>query len=244
MVAGTNTKIFVGYDSREEIAWQVCRHSILRHSDDARVIPLRQNVLRELGLYTRPHDLGASTEFSLTRFLTPYLAAESGWAIFCDCDFLFTTDIYSVLDGLDPSKAVYCVQHDYTPTRRVKMDGKIQTSYPRKNWSSFVLFNCDHPAVKALTPEVVNSAPPAYLHRFQWIEDDSAIGALDLDWNFLEGEYPKPDHTPRVIHYTNGGPWFEQWKNCDYADLWLKEQELLFQCCDEVSEDVPIKAYG
>jgi lipopolysaccharide biosynthesis glycosyltransferase len=220
-------KVFVGYDSREDIAWQVCRHSLLRHSDNnLSVIPLRQPVLRELGLYTRAHDIGASTEFSLTRFLTPHLAAQSGWVIFCDCDFLFTTDVQKVFEGLDSSKALYCVQHDYTPHFQMKMDGKKQAVYPRKNWSSFMIFNCDHPDVRALTPAIVNSVSPAFLHRFEWLKDEAAFGALDLDWNFLEGEYPKPQETPRVIHFTNGGPWFEEWQNCDYADLWLHERDL------------------
>lgn len=243
MLNQATAKIFVGYDSREEIAWQVCRHSLLRNSSsDLEVIPLRQNLLRELGLYTRANDIGASTEFSLTRFLTPYLAAQSGWAIFCDCDFLFTSDITKVFEGLDPAKALYCVQHDYTPAYRVKMDGKPQTVYPRKNWSSFMIFNCDHPDVKALTPQVVNSAPPAYLHRFEWISDDNLIGALDTDWNFLEGEYPKPDYIPRVIHYTNGGPWFDEWKDCDFADLWLRERDLYLAAAKV--EQVKLKIYG
>ena len=226
-------KVFVGYDSREDIAWQVCRHSLIRNSGtDVSVIPLRQRVLRELGLYTRPHDLGASTEFSLTRFLTPYLAAQSGWVVFCDCDFLFTTDVREVFEGLDPSKAVYCVKHDYTPAYRVKMDGKKQAVYPRKNWSSFMVFNCDHPDVQALTPEVVNTATAAYLHRLEWISDESAIGGLDLDWNFLDGEYAKPGYTPRVIHYTNGGPWFDEWQRCDFADLWIRERQLYLDSID------------
>lgn len=220
-------KIFVGYDSREDIAWQVARHSLLRHSAaELDVIPLRQTVLRELGLYTRPYDATSSTEFSLTRFLTPFLAAQEGWVLFCDCDFLFTTDVAAVFRDLDPDKALYCVQHDYTPAHDIKMDGKLQTSYPRKNWSSFMLFNCSHPDVKALTPAVVNSAPPAFLHRFTWISDDAAIGALPLDWNFLEGEYPKPATTPRVIHFTNGGPWFDNWQGVDFADLWRAERDL------------------
>jgi hypothetical protein len=109
------------------------------------------------------------------------------------------------------------------------MDGKRQAIYPRKNWSSMMLFNCAHPDVQALTPDVVNTASPAYLHRFEWIRDDNAIGALDRDWNFLEGEYPKPDHVPQVIHYTNGGPWFDEWQNCDYADLWLEERDRYFR---------------
>lgn len=227
MVKSLPVKIFVGYDSREDIAWQVCRHSLLRHAGgDLTVIPLRQSVVRELGLYSRPQDVGASTEFSLTRFLTPYLAAQSGWVLFCDCDFLFTADVRELFSILDPAKALYCVQHDYVPTHQIKMDGKHQAAYPRKNWSSFMVFNCDHPDIQALTPAVVNSATPAFLHRFGWIKDDSSIGALDLEWNFLEGEYPRPDTTPRVIHYTNGGPWFEEWRDCDFADLWLNEQDL------------------
>jgi lipopolysaccharide biosynthesis glycosyltransferase len=239
-------KVFVGYDSREEIAWQVCRQSLLRHSESVDVIPLRQDVLRELGLYTRPHDQGASTEFSLTRFLTPYLAAQAGWVVFCDCDFLFTSDIAEVFEGLDPDKALYCVQHEYTPAHAIKMDGKQQTTYPRKNWSSFMVFNCDHPDVKALTPRVVSSATPAFLHRFEWIRDQSAIGALPLDWNYLEGEYPKLDQTPRAIHFTNGGPWFAEWQNCDYAELWLQERDLYLksQSSKGVANPLNQRKYG
>lgn len=220
-------KIYVGYDSREDIAWQVCRHSLLRHTAaDLEIYPLKQAALRELGLYTRPVDKAASTEFSLTRFLVPYLAAHDGWTIFVDCDFLFTVDVTKVLDEVDRSKAVYVVQHDYTPANAMKMDAQVQTVYPRKNWSSFILFNNAHPLVKALTPEVVNRESPAFLHRFNWVPDDALIGNLDLTWNFLEGEYPKPDVVPNVIHYTNGGPWFSNWQDVDFADLWLAERDL------------------
>lgn len=219
-------KVFVGYDTREDIAWQVCRFSLDRHKSRPLAIhPLKQATLRELGLYTRPLDANATTEFSLTRFLTPYLAHHDGWSIFVDCDFLFSRDIYSLLDTLDPSKAVYVVQHDYSPSKTIKMDGKQQTVYPRKNWSSFIVFNGRNEHVKALTPDVVNSATPAYLHRFSWIPDDDLIGALDLEWNFLEGEYHKPDTVPAAIHYTNGGPWFENWQNVDFGDLWLAERD-------------------
>lgn len=227
-------KIFVGYDSREDIAWQVCRHSLLRHAQGSlKVIPIRQSVVRELGIYTRPADTSASTEFSLTRFLTPFLAAQGGWVVFCDCDFLFTGDVTAVIAGLDPAKAVHVVQHDYSPAFDVKMDGKRQTVYPRKNWSSFMVFNCDHPDVKALTPAVVNSASPAFLHRFEWISNQDDIGALDLSWNFLEGEYPRPETPPHAIHFTNGGPWFEEWANVDYVDLW-QEEYALFQASAEL----------
>ncbi len=218
-------KIYVGYDSREDIAWQVCRHSILRHtSGDVEVYPLKQTTLRELGLYTRPED-NASTEFSITRFLTPWLAAHDGWSVFVDCDFLFSRDVTELFGLLDDSKALYCVHHDYTPANAVKMDGQTQTTYPRKNWSSFMVFNGAHPNVKALTPAVVNSEGPAYLHRFSWLEDDM-IGELDLEWNFLEGEYPRPDSQPMCVHYTNGGPWFENWQDVDYGDEWRAERDM------------------
>lgn len=217
--------VFVGYDSREDIAWQVCRHSLLRHaSPEVSVHPLRQESLRELGLYTRPIDKAASTEFSLTRFLTPFLAQDADWAVFVDCDVLFTGDVAKILDGLDPAKALYVVQHDYVPANMIKMDGKAQHVYPRKNWSSMMVFNTRHPDVKALTPAVVNSAAPGHLHRFGWIAKDSDIGALDLTWNFLEGEYPVPAQPPMAIHYTNGGPWFEQWQDVAFGDLWRQER--------------------
>ena len=219
-------KVYVGYDSREDIAWQVCRHSLLRHAGpELEVYPLRQSSLRELGLYGRAIDAKASTEFSITRFLTPYLAAYDGWSIFTDCDFLFTADIRTLENSLDRSKAIHVVQHDYTPALAVKMDGKAQHVYPRKNWSSFIAFNGAHRSVKALTPDIVNSAEPAFLHRFTWA-DDAEIASLPLQWNFLVGEYPKPHTPPSAIHYTNGGPWFENHADVDYGGLWLAERDL------------------
>jgi len=221
----TRLKVFVGYDPREDIAWQICRYSLKRHATgETEIYPLKQNVLRERGLYWRPADTAAATDFSLTRFLTPYLAATDGWSLFVDCDFLFTADIAGLLATLDDRKAVYVVKHEYRPSRAVKMDGKVQHTYPRKNWSSFMLFNGAHPDVKALIPSVVNTQTPAYLHRFNWIADDKSIGALPLEWNFLEGEYPVPSSPPAAIHFTNGGPWFEKCQDVAYADLWLSER--------------------
>ena len=237
MTRSTN-KVFVGYDSREDIAWQVCRHSIRRRaSREIEVYPLKQASLREVGLYTRPYDKLSSTEFSLTRFLTPYIAAHEGWTLFMDCDILLTADLNAIFDGLDDRKALYVVQHDYTPANMVKMDGKAQTLYPRKNWSSVMLFNGANDHVKALTPAVVNSAEPSFLHRFEWLPDDDLIGALDLDWNFLEGEYAKTEPTPRAIHFTNGGPWFEQWQSVDYADLWRAEEAYYRASIDAVAAE-------
>ena len=234
-------QIFVGWDPREDIAWRVCRHSILRRTnpDLVSVQPLIQSELRQQGLYTRPIDHQASTEFSLTRFLTPTLAGNEGFAIFMDCDFLLQADILEILNEIDPSKGVSVVQHDYTPISGIKMDGRVQYAYPRKNWSSFVVFNLNHTGVRGLTPLVVNTCSPAYLHRFSWL-DDTAIGSLRPTWNHLVGCYAADTSTtPHAIHYTEGGPWFESYQNCDLASLWQNErlamedhQALLGFTCD------------
>jgi hypothetical protein len=158
--------------------------------------------------------------------MVPKLAGKKGYAIFVDCDFLFLTDIRDVLKEVDPSKAVSVVQHKYYPSESLKMDGRKQHQYPRKNWSSFVVFNCEHPAVQELTPEVVNSADPGFLHRFLWLQDED-IGSLDKGWNYLEGWYPPHYDNLRAIHYTRGGPWFDQMRQCSFAKEWLDECELL-----------------
>ena len=221
-------KVFIGWDSRETVAYEVCKFSILRRTDPTQVSikPIIQDELRVLGLYTRPADLNASTEFSLTRFLTPALAGYEGYAIFVDCDFLFLADIREIFQSIDPSKAVTVVQHDYKPTELTKMDGCIQHQYPRKNWSSLMVFQCHHPAVRRLTLDVVNNATPAYLHRLEWV-DDADIGSLDIGWNYLEGWYPPGYNNLKAIHYTLGGPWFENKKDCDFAQFWLDEKEAM-----------------
>lgn len=223
-------QVFVGWDPREDIAWEVCRHSILSRTDpeEVTVTPLIQSELRERGLYTRPVDTKAATEFSLTRFLTPTLAGKNGYAIFVDCDFLFLTDIRDVLKEINPSKAISVVKHDYRPTETMKMDGCVQHRYPRKNWSSFIVFNCEHHDVLSLTPEIVNTAEPSYLHRFMWLKD-TEIGRLTRGWNYLEGWYPEVLDGVKAIHYTRGGPWFEHMQNCNFAYQWVHEQNQYLQ---------------
>lgn len=219
-----NFPVYVGWDSREDIAYQVCRQSILtRATVPVEVIPIKQAALRADGLYTRTADPLASTEFTYTRFFVPFLAGYKGWALFCDCDFLWLADIKDLIALTDDRYAVMCVQHEHRPPERLKMDGKTQTQYPRKNWSSMVLYNCGHPANAALTPELVNRETGSFLHRFQWLNDE-LIGAVPLTWNWLEGwSDPPVEGHPNVVHFTRGGPWFDNWQDVDYADLWLAE---------------------
>jgi len=213
-------KIFIGWDSREQDAYDVCVKSLKEHaSQDLDIVPIIRDTLIETGEYYRPQPEAGSVEFTYTRFLTPYLADHKGWALFIDCDFLFTKDVAELFAMADDKYALMCVKHDYVPRNAVKMDGQKQVSYPRKNWSSCILWNCGHPSNKALTKDVVSSESGAFLHRFQFLKDEE-IGEIPLEWNWLEGEYDKPEVPPAVIHFTNGGPWFENWQDVDYADLW------------------------
>lgn len=218
-------KVYVGWDSREDIAYQVCRHSLISRNENVEVIPLKQNELRKAEIYTREEDPLSSTEFTFTRFLVPHLNNYTGWAAFVDCDFVFLENIQKLFNLThNQDYAVMVVQHEYNPTNTIKMDGKTQYRYPRKNWSSLILFNCEHPSNKVLTKELVNSATGAYLHRFQWLKDEE-IGALSQEWNWLVGWYKEPNHgKPKALHYTEGGPWFPNHVKCEYGAVWVEEK--------------------
>lgn len=220
-------KIFIGHDSREDIAYQVAKYSAQRRSGNVDIIPLKQNELRRSGLYWREVDKLAATEFTFTRFLIPELTNFNGWALFIDCDIIFQETPDSLFDLVDDKYAVMCAKHDYTPREGLKMDGQKQTVYPRKNWSSAMLINCGHPSNRVLTKELVNNPETtgAYLHRFSWLKDEE-IGQISHEWNWLVGWYTQPkDGEPKAIHYTEGGPWFENYRFCDYHNEWKSELE-------------------
>lgn len=220
-------KVFIGYDSKQDIStklgysnnapYQVCKQSILEHNKDVKVYPLKLSSLTELGLYTRDEDTSSTTEFTYSRFLVPFLSDYKGISIFCDSDFLWNCDIASTLEYFTDDYAVLCAKHDYVPKSETKMDGLKQTVYPRKNWSSLMVFNNSHPDTRNLTLKTVNSATPKYLHRMGWAQDKH-IGELPLEYNWLEGEYSS-DIIPKAIHFTNGGPWHNTWDG-DYKNFW------------------------
>jgi len=213
-------KVFVGYDSREQIAYDVCEYSILKYNRNARVIPLKQDELREQKLYWRDNDPLSSTEFTFTRFLVPHLCNYQDWALFVDCDFLFQINIEEIFALADNRYAAMVVKHDYNPPEGVKMDGQKQLAYPRKNWSSMILWNCGHPNNQKLTTGLVNKETGQFLHRFSWLKDDM-IGELNCQYNWLVNHYHEPkDGKPKLIHYTEGGPWFENYQHCEYGYHW------------------------
>ena len=222
-----NFNIYIGYDTREDIAYQVSKFSALQQSKNVSVLPLKLDDLKEKGLYWRGEDKLGSTEFTFSRFLVPELNNYKGWALFCDCDIIFLDDINNLFNLRDDKYAVMCVQHDYTPKEGTKMDGKQQTLYPRKNWSSLVLWNCGHPSNQKISKELINDPETTgkYLHRFSWLEDRE-IGPIPHHWNWLAGWYKEPnDGNPKAIHYTEGGPWFENYRDCEYHQKW---KDLLF----------------
>ena len=215
--------VYIGWDSREPIAADVCRYSILKHTSiPVNIQYLKQDDLRMRGFYNREVDALASTEFTFTRFLIPALNNYQGTAIFMDSDMVLVDDIAKLIENVDTTKAVTCVQHDYTPPVGMKMDGQQQLAYPRKNWSSMVVWNCAHKANKAVTIDLVNDpdVTGAYLHRFSWLSD-KVIGEVGPEWNWLTDWYKEGrDGSPKLLHYTEGGPWFDNYKNCDYAATW------------------------
>jgi hypothetical protein len=201
-------------------------NSILRHaSGPVSITPLVQSQLREKGLYWRERNNFESTEFSMTRFLVPYLCDYGDYAVFLDCDQLVQGDIYEIVDiaKADDHRCVWCVQHEYIPKTKFKMDHQVQTSYPRKNWSSVMVFK--NKFCTALTPKYVNEASGLELHRMAWAgENPENIGHLPMEWNWLVGEYEKND-TAKLYHYTLGSPFFPAYGDCDHSELWWAEYE-------------------
>ena len=213
--------VFIGYDSKEKVAYNVLSHSIIQNSTKpVAITPIALNNLKDD--FVRERNNISSTEFSFSRFMIPYLMNYQGWALFMDCDMLMFEDIAELWRMRDDSKAIQVCKHDYTPKEETKFLGQVQTKYPKKNWSSFMLMNCKK--CTTLTPDYVNKASGLELHQFKWLEGDHLIGDLPLEWNWLVGEYEHKDDVKNV-HYTKGGPWFEDYKECDYATDWFINYE-------------------
>ena len=215
--------IFIGYDSNEVMAYHVLVQSIVAHASvPVSITPLVRAALVSSGIYTRPRTKLESTEFSMTRFLVPYLSQYQGVSIFMDCDMLCLGDVAELVSIPFAEETLRCVQHDYTPSTTTKFLNHIQTPYPRKNWSSLMVFH--NAFCQKLTPEYVNTASGLDLHRMQWAD---CVGPLPLEWNWLVGEY---DDNPqaKLLHYTLGGPWFRDYQQCDRAQDWFDMLDVAF----------------
>ncbi|MEW5890869.1 MAG: glycosyltransferase [Pseudomonadota bacterium] len=213
--------VFIGYDPREAIAYHVCVNSIIRTgSEPVAITPL---ALRNLRGYTERHTDG-SNQFIYSRFLVPHLTGYTGWAIFMDGDMLLRDDIGKLWALRDPAKAVLVVKHDYKTKLTQKYLGSKNEDYPRKNWSSVILWNCAHPANRVLTPQFIENASGARLHRFSWLEDD-LIGELPKVWNWLPDEFGANPQA-KLLHWTLGTPCFHEFADAPMAEEWHRERIL------------------
>ena len=217
--------IFIGYDHREAIAYHVCTNSIIRRATKpVSIMPLALGNMQD---YSETHTDG-SNQFIYSRFLVPHLMEYQGWAIFMDGDMLLRDDIVNLWQLRDDSKAVMVVKHDYKTRRTEKYLGARNEDYPRKNWSSVILWNCGHPANAVVTPEFVQQATGAQVHRFTWL-DDSLIGELPREWNWLPDEFGA-NANARLLHYTLGTPSFHEFATTPQGDEWHRERILTEYC--------------
>lgn len=218
------TTIYIGWDSKQQTASQVCEYSIRKHaSKPVRIIHLKKQDLIENNSYFRPDGDPSSTEFTYARFLVPYLENYKGNAFFVDSDFVFTSDICSLSEEINKrmeNHSVFVTKHkDYVPKNNIKFYGEEQLTFPKKNWSSLMYFNCGHTDCKNLTPMSISNSTPQWLHRFNWTTDNN-IGHIPITWNWLVGEYGNSIDNPNGLHFTNGGP-FNDVHGQDYENVWL-----------------------
>lgn len=208
-------RMFVGFDQREAVAFHTFSQSVLERTTTP--VSLAPLVLAALEGYRETHTDG-SNAFIYSRFLTPFLAGFNGWAIFADGDMICRADIKELWDLQDDRYAVMVVKHDYQTRASQKYLGNKNENYPRKNWSSVILWNCGHEKNQQLTPEFVMGKDGKFLHRFSWLED-AEIGELSREWNWLATEYPD-NYEAKLVHYTLGTPCFKDYEASDMADEW------------------------
>jgi hypothetical protein len=217
-------RVFIGYDAREAVAFSVLAHSIhARASEPVAIAPVRLSELK--AIYRRERNALQSTDFSFSRFLTPYLCGFEGWAIFMDCDMLVMDDIAKLWALRDDRYAVQVVKHVHVPREDTKFLGEKQTKYEKKNWSSVMLMNCAR--CTTLTPDYVNTATGLELHQFKWLGSDALIGELPHEWNHLVG-YDAPGRAS-LAHFTIGGPYFPEYRDCEYSREWFAERDAMLR---------------
>lgn len=210
--------IYIGYEVKSPIVYHVCSNSIIRYTKSPiAIIPLS---LSSLEIYKELHSDG-SNSFTYTRFLVPYLQKYNGWALFIDGDMVLLDDITKIWDNIDETKAVLVIQHDYKTKMRIKYRGSKNEDYPRKNWSSVILWNCSHPKNKLLTPKFIEQSTGSFLHRFSWLLDEE-IGSLPIEWNWLPDEFGV-NNNAKLLHYTLGTPCFDSFKDTPMSDKWHTE---------------------
>ena len=210
-------RIFIGHDSRYRDATLVCAESIKQYWPEADITWLDKAKLKEMNVYGRKDVEGESTEFSFTRFYVPLLCNYEGIAMFCDNDFLWKCDPRQIRKYINLYNLAV-VKHDDYEAESNKMDGIVNKSYPKKNWSSLMVFRNKWYKDK-LTKEYLDNATPAQLHEFHFINEEN-IGSIPKEFNSLVGYYDLKG--AKALHYTNGGPWFDSYKDTEASEEWRR----------------------
>jgi lipopolysaccharide biosynthesis glycosyltransferase len=206
-------RLYVGFDPREALAYHVFCQSVIEHSSaPVGFYPLYSPMLRN---FDGQQD--GTNAFIYSRYLIPSLENYQGWAIFADGDMVVVDDIQELWGLRDERYAVQVVKHDYQTKNKRKYLGtqlaNDNLDYPRKNWSSVVLWNCGHPSNRILTREFVAEAGGKFLHRFSWLRDEE-IGELPKEWNHLVLEYDE-NKNAKLLHHTLGTPAFRHYSESD-----------------------------
>jgi len=252
--------IWIGFDEREKAPYEVAKYTLEKYATvPIQVHKLHHRKLRAEGYFTREWKINTegryedlldgrpcSTQFSFTRFLVPELyrdlkdSEKEPLAMFVDCDWVFREDISQLFKDIDPARPLSVVKHDYRPQSDVKMDNMIQSSYNRKLWSALMVFNMAHPDNALLTKEEVNTKSGRWLHNFKWLTDDENIGSIGEGWNWLpnHSEERIPIYETKGVHFTEGGPWLEEYQSCDYSDLWYQEYQNYLKSKLQVDKDI------
>ncbi len=228
LAKGKHLNIYIGYDSRHqnlaELNKKCLEHACRYGAGGGDVHDLMNKWKPEIKFldiskipeYTRDYA-NQSTEFTYSRFLIPYLENYEGFSIFLDDDILFTKSIWPMFYFLDLDDAVACIKYDFDKYAETKFDGEKNVSYPKKLWSSLMIFNNGHEDCKKLTPEIVNTESGKYLHQFEWTDK---ISEIPDHYVFTEGHDTRETNwRPSAIHYTRGGPWIEGMDTTQIAEL-------------------------
>ncbi len=190
-------KVFIGYDNRQPVSYNVLQQSIFRNSS----VPVS---ITALNIDQLPLKRTGLTPFTFTRFLVPYLCEYQGWGLFLDIDMLVKGDIAELFSLADDKYAVM-----------------VSKNKLRFEWASAMLFNC--PLNRCLTPEYIETADR--LHQISWCNDEE-IGDLPREWNHLVG-YDEARNDAKLVHYTQGIPCFPETLTSEYADDWHKEHRMV-----------------
>ena len=184
--------VFIGFDPRQSVTYNVLQYSIIKNSS----VPVS---ITPLIIHQLPINRVGLTSFTYTRFLSPYLCGYKGVSIFLDSDMLFLGDISDLVSLFNKEKTIM-----------------VCRSQKKFEWSSLIMFNNEKCTM--LTKDFVSSQDN--INSLSWC-DDEQIGGLPSCWNHLVG-YDNERIDAKVVHFTQGAPCFYETCGCEYSEEWVE----------------------